>query len=116
MQKKPARKTEENKIIREIKRHTGVLVEQMRHEVKTVAEGHGAIMRKLEKYDGQFAQIGQKLDGHDEKFLAIDRRFDRVEIALLDTNSRVKKIEQKLDTDFNNYGNRIAKLEEKTHA
>ena len=33
----------------EFKRHTTVLMEHMTKEVKTIAEGHGARMKKLEE-------------------------------------------------------------------
>ena len=66
-------------------RETKVLLEDIRHQVKTVAEGHGAIIRKLDDHG---------------------MRLDRIEIVLTDTNDRVKKIEKDHEA-------RITKLEEK---
>jgi len=76
-------------------RETRVLLEDIRQQVKIVAEGHGTIIKKLE--------------GHDKKFEQIDQRFDRIETVLTDTNVRVKSIEKKLD----NHETRITKVEEK---
>ena len=87
-------KTPKSKSI-DSERETGVLLEDIRQQVKIVAEGHGVIIKKLEE--------------HDKKFEQIDQRFDRIENVVIDTNSRVKFVENKLD----NHEARIAKLEEK---
>lgn len=76
-------------------RETRVLLEDIRQQVKIVAEGHGIIIKKLED--------------HDKKFEHIDQRFDVIETVLTDTNARVKSIEKKLD----NHETRITKVEEK---
>jgi len=76
-------------------RETRVLLEDIRQQVKTVAEGHGTIIHKL--------------DEHDKKFEHIDQRLDRIEMVLTDTNDRVKTIEK-------DHGTRITKLEEKVLA
>ena len=76
-------------------RETKVLLEDIRQQVKIVAEGHGIIIKKLED--------------HDKKFEHIDQRFDTIETVLTDTNARVKSIEKKLD----NHETRITKVEEK---
>ena len=87
-------KTPKTKTI-DSERETRVLLEDIRQQVKIVAEGHGTIIKKLED--------------HDKKFEQIDQRFDRMETVLTDTNVRVKSIEKKLD----NHETRIAKVEEK---
>jgi len=74
------------------KNETRVLLEDIRHQVKTVAEGHGAIIRKLDENT-------QILNDHGQ-------RLDRIEMVLTDTNDRVKTIEK-------DHGTRITKLEEK---
>ena len=80
-------------------RETRVLLEEIRHEVKTVAEGHSAIMRKL--------------DGHDQRFDNHDQRFDRIEMVVSDINLKVNVIEKKLDENIEDHEHRIKKLEEK---
>ena len=84
-------KTPKNKTT-DSERETRVLLEDIRQQVKTVAEGHGTIIRKL--------------DEHDKKFEHIDQRLDKIEMVLTDTSDRVKTIEK-------DQGSRIAKLEEK---
>ena len=90
-------KTSKSKSI-DSERETRVLLEDIRKQVQTVAEGHGFIIKKLEE--------------HDEKFEQIDQRFDRIESVLTDTNGIVKSIEKKLD----DHETRIKKVEEKVFA
>lgn len=76
-------------------RETRVLLEDIRKQVQTVAEGHGAIMRKLDEHTGLLTDHSQRLD--------------RIETVLTDTNKRVKTIEKKVDS----HDTRITKIEEK---
>ena len=114
--KKNAKKNEtsNNDIISEIEkrfeRHTNILMEQMQHEVKTVAEGHAAIMRKLEHHDGKFGdmdnrfdKIDAKLIEHDKKFVKIELELQSISVALMETGhetkdheKRIKKLEEKV--------------------
>ena len=80
---------------------TRVLLENMYHQVKTIAEGHSSIINKLEEHDDRFNGIDKRFDNidakliaHDNKFEQMDMRFDRIETVLMDTNDRVKKIEK----------------------
>ena len=113
--KKNTKKTEttNNGIITEIEkrfeRHTNILMEQVKHEVKTVAEGHGSIIRKLEDHDERFDKVDAKLAEHDKKFAKVKSELDTISMAVMDTNQRVKAIETKID----NHEARIAKVEEK---
>jgi chromosome segregation ATPase len=80
-------------------RETRVLLEQIRSEVKAVAEQHGDVIKKFD---------------------VMEQRFDRVEQALLENSTNIttlkqgqKRIEQKLDTTINNHEKRIHNLENK---
>ena len=81
----------------EFKRHTTVLMEHMTKEVKTVAEGHSAIIRKLDERDKRFGKVESELQS--------------VKMAVMDTNQTVKSIEKKI----NNHETRIQKLESVSH-
>ena len=70
----------------EVKRHTGVLVEGLRSEVKLVFEQHGTVIRKLEDHDLRFDRIDLELKG--------------MKIALFDNSHRL-----------NDHEGRIRKLE-----
>ena len=78
-------------------RQQNVLLEDIRKKVETVAEGHSILSQKMDKMDA-------KLEEH-------DKRFDRIEMVLTDTNTRVKKLEQKVDTVTIDHEQRIQKLE-----
>ena len=99
--------TSSNDIISEIEkrfeRHTNILMEQMKHEVKTVAEGHGFIIRKLEEHDERFDKIDAKLVEHDKKFVKIGSELQSISAALMETShetkdheKRIKKLEEKI--------------------
>ena len=87
-------------------RETRVLLEEIRDQVKVVAEQHGSVMNKLEE--------------HDSKFERMEQRFDRLEMATM-TNSRdikdlksgQERIEEKLDTTIENHEKRLKKVEAK---
>jgi len=80
-------------------RETRVLLEAIRGEIKTVAQQHGAVMKKL--------------DAH-------DNHFDRMEAALMENSVQIKglkvgqqEIREKLDATLDNHEKRIQKLEAK---
>jgi len=116
MKKKLTKNVSKKDIVSEIeerfKRHTGVLMEQMQKEVETVAEGHNAIMRKLNEHDEKFEQIGQTLNVHDTKFAEHNQRLNRIEMVVTDTNKQVKEIKGKIA----DHETRITKVEEKVNA
>ena len=74
------------KEIEEVKRHTGVLVEGLRSDVRIVAEQHGGIMRKLEEHDVRFDSIDLDLKGM--KVALFDNSH-----RLTDHDARIRKLE-----------------------
>ena len=107
--KNSANKSIVSEIKEEFKRHMGTLMEQMRKEVKTVAEGHSTIIRKLEEHDDKFESI-------DKRFNKVESELHSVKMAVVDNSHGIDKIEKKLDENLNNHEKRITKLEEKVHA
>jgi len=108
------------KIKEEFKRHTNVLMEQMRHEVKTVAEGHADLMRKLEEHDARFDNMDKRFDGVNVRLVGYDKRFVKLESELqtigkdvMETSDDVKRLEKKLDENLENHEKRITMLEDK---
>jgi len=96
-------------IDKRFERHTNILMEQMRHEVKTVAEGHSIIIKKLEDHDNEFSKIKSdigelKTDVHVLKsdVREIKSELHSMNAAIMETGRETKGHEK-----------RITKLEEK---
>ena len=70
----------------EVKRHTGVLVEGLRSEVKIVAEKHGDIIRKLEEHDIRFDRVDLELKGMKVALFDNSHRLN-------DHDARIRKLE-----------------------
>jgi len=99
-------------------RQQNVLLEEINKQVKTVAEGHSGLDRKIDKtnerlddIDDRLQIISNTLSDHSNKFAEHEQRFDRIEMVLTDTNARVKKVEQKVDIIASDHEHRIQKLE-----
>ena len=83
----------ERRLESRLERHTGVMVEALRSEIRVVAEQYGGIMTKLEEHDRRFDRV-------DLRFDRIDLEFGVMKTALFDTSHRV-----------NDHETRIRKLE-----
>ena len=68
------------------KRHTGVLVESLRSEVKLVFEQYGTVIRKLEDHDLRFDKIDLELKGMKTALFDNSHRLD-------DHKTRIRKLE-----------------------
>lgn len=80
-----------------LERETRVLLEEIRSDVKKVAEGHSAIASKLEEHDKRFDQI--------------DGRFNMIEAAVSDNGRSLKQVNEKISTVTQDHERRIKKLE-----
>jgi peptidoglycan hydrolase CwlO-like protein len=103
----------------EFKRHATILMEHMTKEVKTVAEGHSALAKKLEDHDKRFDRIESDLTNvkselHKVKsdVSSIRSELTAVSAAVMDTSQSVKAIEKKIG----DHETRITKAEEKVFA
>ena len=92
-------------IEKRFERHTNVLMEQVKHEVKTVAEGHSSIIRKLEEHDKRFDRVDAKLTEHDKRFIKVESELHSISMAVMDTGHEIKE-----------HGKRIKRIEEKSPA
>jgi len=66
------------------------------------------VVEKLTEHDKEFEKINNRLDRHDS-------RFDRIEAAVLETNTKISKIEKNLDIAVTNHESRIRHLETIAH-
>lgn len=104
-------------------RETRVLLEEIRHDLKTVAEGHSILGKKLENHDEKLNEIGEivrKVDVHYFKLQmdteavksqtgTIDIKVDRVERDL----GMVKDIVMNISRETKDIEKRVKKVEEK---
>jgi len=95
----------------EICRHFDVIAEDLKDNLKIIAEQVGANTEKLQEHDERFNKIEEKLQEHDQRFNKIeekleehDERFNKIEGKLQEHDKRFNKIEGKLqehDERFN---------------
>ena len=81
----------------EFKRHTNVLMEEMRSTVKLVTEQHSSVIERLDR-------IEAKLEKHDQDLFTIKSELGTVKLAIKDVDAR---LEEKLAE----YERRLKKLE-----
>jgi chromosome segregation ATPase len=116
---------------------TRVLLEEIHQQVKTVAEGHGDIILKLNEHDKKFNKIESELGTvkmavmtiigdvktlrSDVDTLKGDVKMLRSDVGTLKGDVKtikgdVKTLNNKLDENITNNEKRISKLEEKVFA
>jgi len=84
-------------------RETRVLLEDIHQQVKTVAEGHGALSSKLNSVDERLSKIESTffknewaIESIKNKAGTIDTKIDRIENVVLDISSSVKTHEKRI--------------------
>ncbi len=86
----------ERRLESRLERHTGVMIEALRSEIRVVAEQYGSIVRKLEEHDGRFEEIDRRFDKIDLRFDRIDLEFIAMKTGLFDTSHRVDDHETRI--------------------
>jgi chromosome segregation ATPase len=96
----------------EICRHFDVVAEDLKDNIKIIAEQVAANTEKLQEHDLRFDKIDEKLQEHDlrlnkieEKLQEHDSRFNKIDEKLQGHDSRLTKIDEtleviKLDIEF----------------
>ncbi|MCX5687194.1 MAG: hypothetical protein NTV71_00875 [Candidatus Omnitrophica bacterium] len=79
----------ERRLESRLERHTGVMIEALRSEIRIVAEQYGSVVKKLEEHDRRFDKI-------DLRFDRIDLEFSAMKTALFDTSHRVDDHETRI--------------------
>lgn len=94
----------------EFKRHAAVLMEHMTKEVKIVAEGHGILVKKIDRIESELSGVRKDIaiikpivaaNGKDSK--EIKSGFHSMNMAIMETSheikgheKRIKKVEEKV--------------------
>jgi chromosome segregation ATPase len=99
----------------EICRHFDVVAEDLKDNIKIIAEQVAANTEKLQEHDLRFDKIDEKLQEHDlrlnkieEKLQEHDSRFNKIEEKLQEHDSRFNKIDEKLQ----GHDSRLTKIDE----
>ena len=90
----------ERRLESRLERHTGVMVEALRSEIRIVAEQYGSIVNRLDSVDSKLVEHDARFDKMDLRFDRIDLEFSAMKTGLFDTSHRV-----------NDHETRIRKLE-----
>ena len=80
-------------------RESRVLLEDVRSQLKVVAEGHGLIVGRLDRVEGRLDRVEGKLTEHDLRFDRIEGQLGQIQkqvgSVLIDHESRLKVLEAK---------------------
>jgi chromosome segregation ATPase len=107
----------------DLEQKTRVLLEDIRHDLKTIAEGHSVLAKKLENHDEKLSEVSEvvrKMDTHYFKLQmdteavksqmgTIDIKVDRIERDL----GMVKNIVLDISRETKDVEKRVKKVEEK---
>jgi peptidoglycan hydrolase CwlO-like protein len=88
---------QERAIVEEIKRHNTVLQEQMIKEVRTVAEGHGILNKKIDHLDEKVDHLDKKVDRLDKKVDHLDKKVDHLDKKVDHLDKKVDHLDKKVD-------------------
>ena len=107
-------------------REQNVLLEEINKNVKSVAEGHSILDRKIDKIGSELTQkidaaaseLNLKVDKIDSELREVKSELNSVTAAVMDNSSAIKalqkgqeEIKHKLDTVTSDHEERIKKLE-----
>jgi len=105
-----------SEIKEEFKRHTNILMEQMRHEVKTVAEGHSILVKKVDEVKSDLSEVKTDLN-------AVKSDVDKVKSDISELKTDVREIKSEFHSmsmalmetshETKDHEKRIKKLEER---
>jgi len=80
-----------------IMRHFDVVAEDLKENIKTLAEQVAANTVKLEEHDQRFDQIDQRFDLVDQKFDQVDHKFDQIDKRFEQVDKRFDQIDQRFE-------------------
>ena len=95
-----------DKKVDEVKQHTGVLVEDLRKEVKAIAEGHSILNEKMDRLETKVDKLEVKVDKLEMKVDKLEMKVDKLEMKVdgLETDmSIVKNYVIGVDTKLNEH-------------
>ena len=104
-------------------RRTNVLLEEMRSDIKRIAENQAASNDKVAKIDGIASDLSElksevgiiKLTvmNNGKEIKELKSEVGTIKMAVMDNSREIKQLKDKVDKVITNHDHRIAKLEEK---
>ncbi|NLC44299.1 MAG: hypothetical protein GX783_08450 [Clostridiales bacterium] len=85
------------KNVEEVKRHTGVLVEDLRREVKLVAEGHSILDNKIDKFQAEITGVKRDITGIKQDMSEVKRDIRGIKQDLNTVKDYVIAVDDKLN-------------------
>lgn len=91
MKKKPPKKNEPTPEYDPL-RQQNVLLEKIHSEVKTIAEGHSGLDRKMDKTNERMDEMSSDLQMIKNKVVEHDKRFERIEVVVTENRKDIKEL------------------------
>ena len=114
------KKQDKSKVIpnHDSQRETRILLEQIRSEVKTVAEQYGEIVKRLDRIDNKLEEhnsilfkLEMGLETVKSRVGTIDTKADRIERELESVKLAIKDVDARIGEKITEHENRLLKLE-----
>ncbi|WP_334137365.1 hypothetical protein [Muricomes intestini] len=86
------------KNVQEVKRYTGVKVEDLQRQVKAVAEGHSLLNEKIDRLDRKVDGLDRRVDGLDKKVDSLAGKVNSLEGRMGKLETDMKEVKQDLST------------------
>ncbi len=83
--------------VEEMKRHTGTLVEDLRKDVKAIAEGHSILNEKMDRLETKVDKIETKVDKLEIKVDGLEIKVDGLEKNMTIVKEYVIGVDTKLN-------------------
>ena len=104
----------------DFERGTRVLLEQIRSDVRTVAEGHGVLSSKLDqvvgcldKVEGRLDKVEGCLDKVEGRLVRVEGELTAVKVAVIENHHQLERLDHKLDLSIGLLDKRLKTLEVK---
>ena len=85
------------KNVQEVKRYTGVKVEDLQRQVKAVAEGHSLLNEKIDRLEGKVDRLDGKVDSLDGRMVKLEADMKGVKQDLATVKDYVIAVDDKLN-------------------
>ena len=86
------------KNVQEVKRYTGVKVEDLQRQVKAVAEGHSLLNEKIDRLDRKVDGLDRRVDDLDKKVDSLAGKVNSLEGRMGKLETDMKEVKQDLST------------------